>query len=43
MEKVKMSVYDLVPDDIVRVTEGDLLPADGVLICSKSWSNMRSK
>ena len=33
----KVSVYDLVPGDIVRVTEGDLLPADGVLICSKSY------
>jgi len=33
----KVSVYDIVPGDIVRVTEGDLLPADGVLICSKSY------
>jgi P-type Ca2+ transporter type 2C len=33
----EVSVYDLVPGDIVRVTEGDLMPTDGVLIIEKSY------
>ena len=31
------TVYDIVPGDIVRISEGDLLPADGVLVCGKSY------
>lgn len=34
----KVSIYDLVPGDILRLEEGDRLPADVVLLCDQSYA-----